>query len=136
MPERTPCRIIIDIPDTTNFDWGKARALWTSVSGFELEPSGFNSSPEYIWYKVNPYTNKPVHIGISARARLSYMPNIGGESPWNLVQHMADQINILAREVYRLKSAKEPITRAQRSILNNEIHDLRANYEILKEMYS
>jgi hypothetical protein len=139
MTAKKPCRIIIDIPDVIDFDWGTAKALWVSTSGFSTKNTGYNDRPAYVWYKVNPENNLPFDNNILGR---KYM--LGTPSPEIVkvdipvaIRMMQMDINRLSREVYRLKSAKIPIVNTEElNLINKGISDLLDGCKNLEKVYS
>ena len=134
-------RIIIDIPDVTDFDWDRAHALWkdnfkNSNMGTSSRIASSGRFLGYFWQKVNPKTNLPLFkpTGSVCYDNMMPMPATGSVTPTieDLDAIFADvykKLNQIETIVYRLKTTNDPnvkITPADKAELINDVAAIRA----------
>jgi hypothetical protein len=140
-------RIILDIPDTTDFDWDRAHVLWkdnfkSSLMGTAARAGTNGRKLGYCWYKVNPRTNMPLSIPTGSTALNNMMPvpgvtqldtavlNTELESTFAVFSQRLDVIENVAR---RLKITGVNTTITDRAELLNDITALRDEIATCKE---
>lgn len=139
-------RIIIDIPDVTDFDWDRAHVLWKD--NFRQYNSGTSARHGtngrilgYFWCKVDPKTNKPISEQIIPTSNWMPMPKGGVIKMSAEVDEMFGELykklDHIETTIYRLKTTDDPnvvISSADRSELINDIVAFRSNIATYKEM--
>jgi hypothetical protein len=140
-------RIIIDIPDVTDFDWERAHVLWkdnfkSSLMGTAARVGTNGRKLGYCWYKVNPRTNMPLTkpTGITALNNMMPVPgvtqldttvlNVELENTFVIFSQRLDVIENIAR---RLKVTGVNTTMTDRAELLNDIAALRDEIATCKE---
>lgn len=143
-------RIIIDIPDVTNFSWDRAHSLWkdnfkSSTVGTASRAATNGLLLGYTWYKVNPRTNKFVGkppAGSTVYTNMMPMPDVGnvGIAIEDLDAIFADlykKLNQLETTIYRLKTTNDPkatITASDKAELINDVAAIRSDAATSKGM--
>jgi hypothetical protein len=140
-------RIIIDIPDVTNFDWDRAHSLWKenfkeSDVGTAARNATNGRMLGYFWCKVNPRTNKPIASRIITTDNMMPMPNatMSARETEDLdaaFQEFYMKLEQLETTIRRLKTSNDPkvaVTASDRSELINDVALIRCNVKAYKEM--
>jgi hypothetical protein len=129
-------RIIIDIPDKTDFNWSRAFDLWKSSMPTTTMTGQATRSPEnklgYCWYKVDPKTNIPLCGKITLQEKLP-MPG-GTPVTVTLTPEVVAELTRLHKDIYRietiarrLKANPGSITVSDRAELINDVNILQNN---------
>jgi hypothetical protein len=141
-------RIIIDIPDTGDFDWERAHSLWkdnfrSSNMGTAARDASSGRKLGYFWRKVNPRTNLPLvkPVGSACFANMMPMPTAGSVSPAIedldvIFSDLYKRIDQLETTILRLKTTNDPkvvITTLDKAELINDVNDIRTKIADHKE---
>jgi len=143
-------RIILDIPDATDFDWVRAHTLWKdnfkdSLMGTAAREATNGRKLGYCWYKVNPRTNVPLTMPTGSTALNNMMP-VPGVSQLDaavlnaefdsIFSNFAQRLDVIENVARRLKITGVNTTVTDRAELLNDIAALRSDVKAFKQVMS
>jgi hypothetical protein len=133
-------RIIIDIPDKRDFNWMKAGGLWQA--NMKTTNLGFSSSgsTRYVWYKVDPSTNRPMTTIPTNSVKNMMLPFPDAADNTVAIKSIFDnfyeRLEAIEKIALRLKVTKSSVTIADRTELIGDTRALKYDLESFQRAMS